>query len=180
MIKLLYAILVSITLVPLAAQQAFAVDPKGEILYTQVNMYSLKGRVVTWANFNIDTLIPVNTAVIIKPNTGDKVYFAIKGTSARLALKNSIVSGLSGNDWLNKHFSKAKVKLNHFTLEEHEAIKKGHTQVGMSKAAVIIARGFPPANLTPKLSLNKWVYLNSRKDKEQVTFTSDKVSQILH
>jgi len=180
MIKLLYTILISITLAPLASQQAIAIELTGETLYTQVNMYSLKSRVVTWANFNIDTLIPVNTAVIIKPNTGDKVYFAIKGTTTRLAFKNNIVSGFSGKDWLKKHFSKSKVELSKFTPEEHEAIKEGRVQAGMSKASVIIARGFPPATLTPKLTSNEWVYLNNRREKEQVTFVGDKVSQVLH
>lgn len=176
----LQLIIIALTLLPLNSQAAETTELKGEVLYSQVNMYSLKGKIVSWANYKVDTLIPVNTAVIIKPDTGNKVFFAIKGTDIRLVLKNKTYkSKLSGKGWLAKHFAKTKVPLEKFTLLEREGIKSASIKIGMSKAAILVARGFPPAHLTPELEATNWIYLTNKWDKEKVLFINGRVSQVI-
>lgn len=178
--KALYIAALMIGLTSLAPEHTFASNPAGEVLYTQVNMHSLKGRVVTWANYRVDTLIPVNTSIIIKPHTGKKVYFAIEDTNIRLAFKNNITSGLTGKEWLAKHASKSQVNMDNFTPLEREGIKSATVLIGMRKSAVIVARGFPPCNLTTDLTSSTWTYWVNRSDKEKIRFIDDKVSQIIH
>ena len=175
--KLLYITAFAVGLASLTSEYALASGLKGEVLYTQVNMYSLKDKVVTWANYSVDKLIPVNTAIIIKPHTGKKVYFAIKDTKIRLALKNNITSGLTGKEWLAKHASKSQVNMDNFTPLEREGIKSATVLIGMRKSAVIVARGFPPYSLTSNLASSTWTYWVNHSDKEKILFTNDKVSQ---
>jgi len=177
--KLLYITAFIVGLISLTPKTVLASNPQGEVLYTQVNIHSFKNKVVTWKNYSVDALIPVNTAIIIKPHTGKKVYFAIKDSKTRLVFKNSIASGLTGKEWLAKHAAKSKVNMDKFTPLERECIKNATILLGMRKSAVIVARGFPPLSLTSDLTSSTWTYWINRIDKEEIRFINDKVSQIL-
>ena len=158
---------------------AHASDMKGQELYTQVNMHSLKGEYVTWVNYGIDSLIPVNTKVLITSISGDDVDFIIKKSGTELSLKNSSRSGLNGKAWAEKHFRTSKVNLKNFSPIDQKGIKKAKVIVGMSKKGVLIARGFPPAHVTPDLNMSEWMYWYNRWNKKKVVFEGDTVEEVI-
>ncbi len=154
---------------------------KGKTLYTQENMYSLKGKVVTWVNYHVDTLIPVNTPVVINYVGGSSMSFTIKATGQKLRLKNSRHSGLDGEAWTKRHFGPNRVDLHKFSRLEQEAIAAAEVRKGMSKAAVLVAYGYPPAHRTPSLKANRWLYWINRWNKVAVVFDDyGHVTQIIN
>ncbi|MEJ2611245.1 MAG: hypothetical protein P8179_14475 [Candidatus Thiodiazotropha sp.] len=157
-----------------------ASDLEGKTLYTRVNMHSLKGKVVTWVNYAVDTLIPVNTPVEVTNVDGwGGLKFKLKDSDITLKLKNKSHSGLSNEEWARKHFNEQKVDLNKFSKAERDAIASGEVKIGMSKDAVIVSRGYPPAHKTPSLESSSWLFWNTKWNKVQVNFGSDgKVSSI--
>lgn len=156
------------------AVPAWASKQAGEELYTQVNMHYIdKRKKVYWTNYSVDTLIPVNTPVILISVAGSDVLFKLKESGIRLTLKNHSGSGLTGKQWAERHFSSARVDLGRFTDEERSAIEKGEVQRGMSREAVLVSRGYPPAHRTPSLEAVKWTYWNNRWDNVDVIFGVD-------
>jgi len=57
-----------------------------------------------------------------------------------------------------------------FTQGEIDAIKSGILVEGMSKAAVLMAYGYPPEHATPTLSGNVWYYWTSRMRRKAICF----------
>lgn len=161
--------------------QAAADKLEGKVVYTQVNMHSLKGKVVTWINYQVDSLIPVNTRVTVDKISGSKVVFTLKETGQTLALKNKASrSGMDGLAWASKHFAPIPVNLAKFKKSEREAIALAKAQPGMSKEAVIVALGYPPAHKTPSLDSPSWLYWINKWNKIAVEFGSDgKVKRII-
>lgn len=157
-----------------------ASDLEGKTLYTQVNIHSYKGQMVTWVNYNVDSLIPVNTPVeVISAGGWSGLKFRLKDSGLTLKLKNSRHSGLTDEEWARKHFGEHKVNLNKFSRAERDAIASGAVRIGMSKNAVIVSRGYPPAHKTPSLKSSNWFYWANRWNKTQVNFGSNgKVSRI--
>jgi hypothetical protein len=155
--------------------------PVGETLYTQVNMYSLKGQIVTWVNYHVDSLIPINTAVVVDDIGSSSVTFTIKDTGQTLELKNkSRHSGLSGAQWAEKHFAAPRVDLTKFNAAERQAIKDAKVETGMSKAAVLAAYGYPPAHKTPSLDSDAWNYWVTKWNRIVVKFGADgRVDQVV-
>jgi len=148
--------------------------PVGETLYTQVNMYSLKGKVVTWVNYHVDTLIPINTEVVVDDVGSSSVTFTIKETGQTLELTNkSRHSGLSGAQWAGKHFAATRVDRAKFTAAEQKAITAAKVEKGMSKAAVLAAYGYPPAHRTPDLDSDAWNYWITKWKRIVVKFGAD-------
>ena len=153
---------------------AEAGDKEGETRYTQVNMYSLKGKQLTWVNYKVDTLIPVNTEVLVKTSRWAGASIIIKATGQKLEFKNrERHSGLTDEAWAAKHFGSHKVDLSQFAKLEREAINLAQVEIGMSKKAVIVARGYPPAHRTPSLEAPEWLYWQNRWNKKAVRFDSN-------
>ncbi|OIO74040.1 MAG: hypothetical protein AUJ57_03240 [Zetaproteobacteria bacterium CG1_02_53_45] len=153
---------------------------KGKTLYTQVNIYSLKGKSVTWVNYQVDSLIPVNTEVTVNYARKSGLAFTIKKTGQKLELNNKKRhSGLDDIAWANKHLGEEMVDLSKFTDFERDAIHAAQVKTGMSRDAVIVSRGYPPAHKTPDLNASEWLYWHNRWNKMAVTFDADgKVSGI--
>jgi hypothetical protein len=143
-------------------------------------MHSLKGKVVTWVNYGVDTLIPVNTKVeVISIGGWGGLTFRLIDSDTTLKLKNKRHSGLSDEEWAHKHFGEQKVDLNQFSKAERDAIASGEVRAGMSKEAVIVSRGYPPAHKTPSLESSSWLFWSNKWNKIQVNFGSDdRVSDI--
>ncbi len=177
--KLMFNLLISLFIIT-TAQYAQAESMRGKTLYTQVNMFSLKGKSVTWVNYHVDTLVPVNTKVEINKITRSSVTFTLKNTGQKLKLKNKRRhSGLDGKAWAAKHFGEYPVDLNKFTLLERDGIEQANVEIGMSKDAVIVARGFPPAHKTPSLESRTWIYWYNRWNRKAIHFDSNgKVTSI--
>ena len=62
-----------------------------------------------------------------------------------------------------------------FSDAELAAIKAGQVSEGMSKAAVLVAYGYPPEHATPDLDADRWTYWLSRFNSRTLCFDNDRL-----
>jgi len=58
------------------------------------------------------------------------------------------------------------------------AIEQGTVEPGMTKADVIMALNYPPANRTPSLDAPEWRYWRNRWNEYVIAFDGDRVSRV--
>ena len=156
-------------------QKQHLFEPNAE-MYTQCNMHAYKGRVDT-VNYCVGIFIPVNSKVTLLESNSNKIKFLYKGKTIVL-LNREKYSGQDIGQIFNRYFGKKKVNLNKFTKKERKAIKNGEVTKGMSKKAVLVALGHPPAHKTPSLESNEWKYWKNRWNTIIVIFKKGKVVSI--
>jgi len=147
-----------------------------EEMYTQCNMHAYRGRVDT-VNYGVGIFIPANSKVTLLESNSNKIKFLYKGKTITLLNKEKY-SGLDIEQIFHRYFGKKKVDLNKFTKKEKKAIKSGRVIKGMSKKAVLVALGHPPAHATPSLESDEWKYWKSRWNTMIVIFKNGKVVSI--
>ena len=151
---------------------------EGKTATTQINMWSYKGELET-THYAVDTLIPVNSKVDILDTTSKTITFRVKDTGMEVTLVNKAkYTQMSIEGIYDRYFGDSNVNLSKFTKLERDAIESGRVVEGMSKDAVLVARGYPPAHQTPTLESNSWRYWQSRFDTIIVNFDDGKVSSI--
>ena len=134
-------------------------------MYTQVNMhYNINRRgvkLVEATNYQVGILIPVNSKVTLIDINSRQIAFEYKGH--KIILKNiPKYTGLDMNGLVKRYFGKNKVNLSKFSSAERKAIESAKVIKGMSKDAVLVSLGYPPAHRTPSLKENKWTYWHNR------------------
>jgi len=67
--------------------------------------------------------------------------------------------------------------LSGLSAAELAAVKAGRIEVGMSKKAVLLAVGYPPAHES-SISSDSWLYWQSRFNKQRIEFVNDRVSAV--
>lgn len=148
--------------------------------YTQTGMwyYHRRGENMVYStNYSADTLIPINSPVTITEVESDEIHFSLNGTP--VVLENIEKHSKTTLDELfNRQFALRQIDLSSFSAMEQAAIKKGEIKVGMSKRAVVLSRGYPPAHVTPDLNGNSWRYWKGRFNTMLVYFENDKVASI--
>ncbi len=149
-------------------------------MYTQNTMWA-EGSGITTLNFSLGRPIPVNSVVVYEDVNKKQVAFTYEGK--RYYLRNSPKHSKTNMDqMLERYFATTKVDLSKFTQQEQAAIKAGRIETGMSKEAVLVARGYPPAHATPSLQSDEWKYWKFQKGYAQDTlvvhFKNNKVSEI--
>ena len=150
-------------------------------VYTQMNMWASPATVTT-TNYSVGFKIPVNSMVFyegvnskqVKFTYNDKVFY----------LRNvPKYSQLTMDGVLDRYFNTQKVDLSKFSKAEQDAIKAGNVIKGMSKEAVLVARGYPPAHATPDLSMDEWTYWKFQRgfvsDTIKYLFKNNKVVDIV-
>ncbi|QFR50188.1 hypothetical protein FJR48_10785 [Sulfurimonas lithotrophica] len=164
-------------------QQSF---DKKEEMYTQRNMFiSSLGRygqrMLETTNYGNGEVIPVNTKVKFKDVNSKQMSFTYNGKLVILRnipkYSNTTVEGM-----INRYFGPKKVNLSNFTSSERSAIKNASSkriEVGMSKDAVLVSRGFPPSHVTPDIKSNTWKFWETRYNTILVEFKNNKVSKIV-
>lgn len=151
---------------------------EGEAAITQLNMWHYRNQHET-TNYQVDNLIPVNSRVDILDTSGDEIEFRVVETGEVVTLANvERYTGEGIAEIYERYFGDSLVDLNQFTDAEREAIEEGDVELGMSKDAVLIARGYPPAHETPSLDNNRWRYWRTRFDTENVHFSGGEVESI--
>lgn len=156
----------------------------GKTLYTQVGMWyylDKRSQMMTTVstNYSTGTYIPVNSRVTLtREYDRHGVYFTYKDNLVRL-INNKKHSRTDTGELLYRLFDMKKVDLGRFSEAEKKAIAKGKVEQGMSKEAVRISRGYPPAHVTPSLESDSWKYWESRFDSTLVNFENGKVASII-
>lgn len=146
-------------------------------LYTQFSLF-MEENVHRTTNYRKGTLVPVNTEVVLINQDDDDIELRmIDGT--KLDLENiEPFSGEKIDGIFRRTLSAKKVDLSPFSEEEKRAILSGEVEVGMSRAAVLVALGYPPKHKTPSLQGNQWRYWQNRFNTFVVIFEGDKVKAI--
>jgi hypothetical protein len=150
---------------------------EGDKAYTKCGMF-FEGGVHRTTNYQKGVFIPVNTEVVLGDYNSNSIVFT---SSAGVRLKIENVEDFSGEKITGiygRAFDKSKTDLSKFTKTECEHIAGGEVDVGMSKAAVIVAIGYAPKHKTPSLSSNAWRYWRNRFNTFIVRFNDDKVTKI--
>ncbi len=151
---------------------------EGQSAVTQINMWSYNGTSET-TNYAVDTFIPVNSKVEILETSADTIVFRVKDTGWEVALVNKAnYTGKTIDEIYDRYFGTSEVSLDGFTKLERDAIEAGKVVTGMSKDAVLIGRGYPPAHKTPSLDDDSWRFWQSRFDTMVVEFENGKVVNI--
>ncbi len=156
---------------------------KGETYYTRMNIWYEHPEKIYSTNYHKGAILPVGTEVEIL-KTGSKIKFRDKksGTEYRLILVDDYTD-ISKDEFFNRYFSKDSIldgsEYRGFSSMEKENIKNGTIAKGMSKAAVLVAYGYPPTHRTPSTSGNLWKFWTSRLLTDDVHFENDRVSNIV-
>lgn len=175
-IRMFLAILVTALLAGCATSPIEHVE--GEAAITQLNMWHYRNQHET-TNYQVDFLIPVNSRVDILDTSGDEIEFRVVETGEVVMLANvERYTRMNIAEIYDRYFGDTLVDLNQFSDAEREAIEEGSVEPGMSKEAVLIARGYPPAHETPSLDNDQWRYWRTRFDTVNVHFSDGEVESI--
>jgi len=149
-----------------------------KIYISQVALHYEKRRHRT-TNYSVGILLPLNTEVELLEMTRKGFKVKVLDTGEEIGFVNHTKHT---HDTVGQAFEKLfggqQVGLFKFNRNERNNIESGTVAKGMSKAAVIIARGYPPAIATPSLKRDQWKYWKNRWDTILVTFKNDRVSEI--
>jgi hypothetical protein len=147
------------------------------VMYTQTNMHynvAKNALVIDTTNYQVGTLIPVNSEVTMQDVNAKQLTFLYKGQT--ITLRNiAKYSGLDISDVSSKYFSTKKVNLSKYSKAEQKAISSAGLVKGMSKEAVLLSLGTPPQHRTPNLQSDTWTYWRNRWTTFIVSFEEGKV-----
>lgn len=151
-------------------------------VYTLVNLHpdEANARLYT-VNYQQDGLIPVCSQVKITDAGRKAVRFQVVNTGReyQYLLHRSLPAAF--NEHLSEVFGKQCPQGRIATLSrvDQQGIEQGTAKVGMTKEAVAIAMGRPPAHETPSLESDQWMYWLHRFNRLRVEFENGKVSNIV-
>ena len=158
------------------SEDSFAAT-QGEIYYTQFSLFHEKNAWVT-TDYRKGILVPINTPVTFLKAGGEAIIVRLPDGSPLKIVNIEEYSGEKIAGLFNHMLGKTPVELSPFTTTEKENILAGTVALGMSKAAVIKALGYPPKHKTPSLDGNQWRYWKNRYGTMLVTFADGRVSDI--
>jgi hypothetical protein len=162
-----------------AKDKASAPAPR---LYLACNIWFERPDKIYSTGYQKGTILPAGTEVEDVQYKSRAIRFKDAQTKTEYAV-----------EWVDKHRPGVSLKqfgerlltekdfaaLTHgFSAAEIEAIKAGEIRVGMSKAAVLVAAGYPPEIRTPGTDTNTWVYWHDRFRNYPVEFADGKVSRV--
>ncbi len=146
--------------------------------FSQVVLHYEKGRHRT-TNYGVGVLLPLNTEVRLLEMTHKGFKVEVVDSGEEIQVVNHVKhTNDNVGEAFEKLFGVQKVGLFKFNANERKHIDTGTVAKGMSKAAVIVARGYPPAIATPDLKRDQWKYWKNRWNTILVTFKNDRVSHI--
>ncbi len=150
----------------------------GKTYYSQVAMHLEHGHFPA-TNYGVGDLLPINSSVkIIEVK---KKYFTGIDVASHKELKFSNDPDHTHDtifQAFDKLFGTEPLDLNKFDALEQENIKAGTVAKGMSKDAVLAARGYPPAIGTPSLEGNRWKYWWNRWNNFSVVFENGRAVEV--
>lgn len=152
---------------------------EGETFYTQRNLW-VADDVHETTNYRVGYMIPVNTRVRIGDTNERVIKVTVPETGERFRIINiRQYTDRNIESIFHRYFADQRQNLDAFRTGEREAIESGEIERGMSKDAVLIARGFPPAHETPSVRMDRWRYWKSGNDTRVVRFEGDRVSGVV-
>ena len=159
----------------------------GKTFYTTANIWFEHADKIYSTNYHKGSIIPVGTKVTIKDMGSKEIEFADeKGQSFTIVfVKKFSSSAMDIDGYFDQYFSaenplRKDGPFQKLSGDEREKIKFGEIEEGMSKAAVLMAYGYPPGHRTPSLAGDTWVYWVNRFVSKAIHFKNDRVYKIGH
>lgn len=156
----------------------------GRTFYTAANIWYENPKKILSTNYHRGTILPAGTKVTTSEVEGKKIQFTdANGVGFEIEfVKKHSSDAVDLWAYFRRYFSaddpmRAGGPYQKFSQKEKNAIKAGEIQVGMSKDAVLMAYGYPPAHRTPSLESDQWVYWLNRFVNRPVLFRNGRVSQ---
>ncbi|MBF0593866.1 MAG: hypothetical protein HQL22_02735 [Candidatus Omnitrophica bacterium] len=178
-VVLVFSISLFTSTVSFAGGKSALKEAQGKMYYTAVNIWYEEPDKIPSTNYHKGQIIPVNTPVVIGSVRKSCITFT---DSNKVKYSIEIVSKhtpIPLEDLFRHYFSASMTDLKLFTSDERANIENGTIAVGMSKEAVVVAYGYPPAHMTPSLDRSPWKYWKDRFRNFLVYFNSDaKVSRM--
>lgn len=160
-----------------------AQEMEPEVYYTAVNIWCRDPRAIPTTNYHAGDIIPVGTRISLIKSAGIHIVFETDDKKkytilhmvkhSRINLDKIFVRMFAVDDPLAPGGDFHKL-----TREEQKAVAEGTVVVGMSKAAVLMAYGYPPSHRTPDLDGKLWIYWRGRRRTVSVQFDDDKVESV--
>ncbi len=136
---------------------------QGQALFAQANL-ALNRNVLSVVNYRQGAPLPIGTRVAVTGVSARRITFTIEGNPAPQAFVNHRSSGVDIETAFLMFFGPEDpaAKLAALPETEQALVRGALPAVGMSKAAVLLAIGPPPAAKTPSMDAPVWTYWNSR------------------
>jgi len=153
--------------------------PAGERWFTACNIWYEQPEKVWSTNYQKGSILPAGSEVAHIRRSGEAITFVdvktnVKFTVLFVAKHHPGENADSIADRLFSHKGFEDLVAG-FTQDEIEAIKSGEIRNGMSKKAVLIARGHPPEIRTRSTDLDIWVYWYDRFRYHSIQFADGKL-----
>lgn len=155
---------------------------KGRTFYTRVNIWyhPLRKEEILSTNYHNGEILPVGTAVRVSSVSGSTIRFQALDTNEKFRLHYiKAYVNVPMQEYFKRMFGDSKpMMVGRFSEKERRAITLGEVEKGMSKDAVIMSWGYPPAHQTSSLKNNHWKYWMTRTGTKTVKFYDDEVVSI--
>ncbi|MFO0596707.1 MAG: hypothetical protein U0228_15425 [Myxococcaceae bacterium] len=150
-----------------------------EYLYARGNLHHEEGT-LSWVNYQVGPIIPVNTKIEIVDKGSSSVKFKIAGEDKTYVFENDKRSGKEVWPMFLEVFSPddQDATFKKLVAGDQKMVKAAEVQPGMSREAVRMAWGPPPPHMTPSFESTTWTYWKTKMVKVAVTFKNDKVESI--
>ena len=158
----------------LSPEKQALIDAK-TTLYTQVTMWSDKGKVIG-TNYSVSSLIPINSKVQVLSVGSSTIVFETNGQKIKYEVSSKYTKVTSAQ-MLDRLFGQNTVDLSKYDKKIQTNITEGIVANGMSKEAVLLARGYPPFHETASTQEDTWKYWRNRWTTGTVTFKDNIVSR---
>lgn len=134
-------------------------------LYTQCNIWYQNPAKLFAINFKKGTIIPAGTRVVFLNMDRNKIVFRTLDDNNTYNMYLKYQRGLKADDIVKRFFAKKTFGelTSKFSPREINLIKRGRVEQGMTRDAVLVSYGYPPAHRTPLLHVNRWLYWSSRR-----------------
>jgi hypothetical protein len=154
-------------------------DVEGSQVYTQLSMWADGDKHLT-TNYSVGVHVPVNTQVNILSTSAETITIQIPEPDNReVTIINAAQHTQEDIQGIyDRYFGSQPVNLNRFSGSTRDAIQAGEVREGMSKDAVLLARGYPPAHRTASTEADEWMYWRNRFNRVAVRFENGEVSEI--
>ena len=180
MMRHLFAAAACAAIFGLASHAGEAALADGEF-YTQVNLWSENPKPIQSTNYHVGEQIPLGSRVTLVSANAKDITFKWNGRdfTIRIEIRHTKVGLEAVKDrTFGKTTPLESEAFKALTEEQQTAVKKGRVAVGMAKATVLMAYGYPPEHETPTTESNFWKYWRNRFITQSVTFDDGKVSAV--
>lgn len=151
----------------------------GARVYTQVNLWGEHDEHIA-TNYRIGWHLPINSPVEILDSTEETITVRAPEIGRRFTIHNEpAYTGEDIRGLYERYFGPEPVDLSGFSEVARRAIRNGRVREGMSKEAVLLARGYPPVHHTPSTAANTWTYWVGRFEKRRIEFDRGRVVRIV-